>query len=53
MFRRFYRLEESRCLPGNGLGLSLVAAVAKLHDSALHVEDNAPGLRVVMEFSRA
>jgi len=50
VFRRFYRLEESRCLPGNGLGLSLVAAVAKLHDSELRVEDNDPGLRVIMEF---
>ena len=51
VFRRFYRLEESRQLPGNGLGLSLVAAVAKLHDAELRVEDNDPGLRVVMDFS--
>jgi signal transduction histidine kinase len=48
VFRRFYRLEASRCLPGNGLGLSLLAAVAKLHDSELRVEDNAPGLRISM-----
>lgn len=53
VFRRFYRLEQSRRLPGNGLGLSLVAAVARLHDSELRVEDNAPGLRVVAEFSQA
>jgi signal transduction histidine kinase len=53
VFRRFYRLEQSRRLPGNGLGLSLVAAVARLHDSELQVEDNAPGLRVVAEFSQA
>lgn len=53
VFRRFYRLEESRCLPGNGLGLSLVAAVAKLHDSELGVEDNDPGLRISMAFSKA
>jgi signal transduction histidine kinase len=52
VFRRFYRLEESRHLPGNGLGLSLVAAVAKLHDSKLSVEDNAPGLRILLEFSQ-
>jgi signal transduction histidine kinase len=53
VFRRFFRLEQSRHLPGNGLGLSLVAAVAKLHDSAIRVEDNAPGLRIVMEFPQA
>ncbi len=53
VFRRFYRLEASRGLPGNGLGLSLVAAVAKLHDIKLAVEDNAPGLRVAMEFTRS
>ena len=50
VFRRFYRLEGSRCLPGNGLGLSLVAAVAKLHDSELHIEDNDPGLWISMAF---
>ena len=50
VFRRFYRLEASRCLPGNGLGLSLVAAVAKLHDSEVHIEDNDPGLRISMVF---
>ena len=48
VFRRFYRLEASRATPGNGLGLSLVAAVAKLHDIDLSLEDNAPGLRVIM-----
>ena len=50
VFRRFYRLEASRSQPGNGLGLSLVAAVAKLHDCKLNVEDNAPGLRISMAF---
>ena len=53
VFRRFYRLEASRGLPGNGLGLSLVAAVAKLHDIHLELEDNAPGLRVVIAFPRS
>ncbi len=33
VFRRFYRAEMSRQTPGNGLGLSLVAAIAKLHDA--------------------
>jgi signal transduction histidine kinase len=45
---RFVRLEESRSEPGSGLGLSLVAAVARLHGGALRLEDNEPGLRVVL-----
>jgi len=49
--RRFTRLEASRQAPGSGLGLSLVAAVAELHDAALDLEDNGPGLRVVMRFT--
>jgi signal transduction histidine kinase len=48
VFRRFYRLERSRCTPGNGLGLSLVAAVARLHEARLELSDNGPGLRVEM-----
>jgi len=35
---------------GSGLGLSLVAAIARLHRARLALEDNAPGLRVVIEF---
>jgi signal transduction histidine kinase len=46
VFRRFYRLERSRCTPGNGLGLSLVAAVARLHEGRIKLLDNAPGLKV-------
>ena len=45
---RFVRLENSRTRPGSGLGLSLAAAVARLHNGALRIEDNAPGLRVVI-----
>lgn len=45
---RFVRLEASRSEPGSGLGLSLVAAVARLHGGALRLEDNAPGLRIVI-----
>jgi signal transduction histidine kinase len=48
VFRRFHRLERSRCTPGNGLGLSLVAAVARLHEARLELYDNAPGLKVEM-----
>jgi signal transduction histidine kinase len=45
---RFVRLEASRSEPGSGLGLSLVAAVARLHGGILRLEDNEPGLRVVL-----
>lgn len=47
VFRRFYRLEPERRAPGNGLGLSLVAAVAKLHHATVSLEDNDPGLRLI------
>jgi signal transduction histidine kinase len=53
VFRRFYRLEQSIELPGIGLGLSLVAAVADLHEIELCLEDNAPGLRIRMQFRNA
>jgi signal transduction histidine kinase len=44
---RFVRLDSSRSLPGSGLGLALAAAIARLHQGSLRLEDNAPGLRVV------
>jgi signal transduction histidine kinase len=50
--RRFVRLEKSRTQPGTGLGLSLVAAVARLHNGSVALEDNAPGLKVVVTFPR-
>jgi signal transduction histidine kinase len=46
--RRFVRLDQSRTKPGSGLGLSLVAAVARLHGGSMRLEDNAPGLRIVL-----
>ena len=52
VLKRFYRLERSRNSPGNGLGLSLVAAVAGLHGARLEMSDNAPGLRVTLHFAR-
>ena len=50
VFKRFYRLERSRSTPGNGLGLSLVAAVARLHGARIRLVDSAPGLRVELRF---
>ncbi len=50
---RFVRLEQSRSAPGAGLGLSLVSAVARLHGGELRLEDNAPGLRVVLSLPRS
>ncbi|HWA31512.1 MAG TPA: ATP-binding protein [Rhizomicrobium sp.] len=47
---RFVRLEASRNSPGTGLGLSLVVAVAKLHDAKFDLSDNAPGLKATMLF---
>ena len=52
VLRRFYRLEPARSTPGSGLGLSLVAAVAELHEATLELEDNAPGLLVRLRFRR-
>lgn len=46
----FVRLDESRVGPGAGLGLSLVAAVVKLHGASIRLGDNAPGLRVELRF---
>ena len=50
---RFVRLEQSRSLPGSGLGLSLVSAVARLHGGELKLEDNGPGLRARISLPRA
>jgi signal transduction histidine kinase len=41
---RFYRLDQSRSLPGNGLGLSIVSAIATLHGGKLYLSDASPGL---------
>src|SRR5262249_50766800 len=50
VFKRFYRLERSRHTPGNGLGLSLVAAVARLHGARIEMVDNRPGLKCLLRF---
>lgn len=48
--QRFGRLDPARTHAGAGLGLSLVSAVVQLHSGAIGLEDNEPGLRVVMRF---
>lgn len=48
VLHRFVRLEASRSAPGSGLGLSLVAAVARLHGGDLKLADNGPGLKAVL-----
>ena len=50
VFKRFYRLERSRQAPGNGLGLSLVAAVARLHGAQIETLNTAPGLTIQLSF---
>jgi signal transduction histidine kinase len=49
---RFYRGDRSRGTPGVGLGLALVKAVATLHQGALDLTDNAPGLAATMTIRR-
>ena len=51
VFKRFYRLEQSRYTPGNGLGLSLVAAVARLHEAQIEMLENSPGLKFMLWFA--
>jgi len=53
VLERFVRLEKSRNSPGTGLGLSLVAAVARMHDAKLILGDNSPGLKATLSFPRA
>lgn len=53
VLERLFRLEQSRTSPGSGLGLSLVAAVAKSHGLELSLADNVPGLKVSMRFPQS
>lgn len=52
VLQRFVRLENSRTSPGYGLGLSLAAAIATLHDAPLSIADNSPGLRIAVRLPR-
>jgi signal transduction histidine kinase len=49
VLQRFYRGRREREIPGSGLGLSIVAAVARLHDFRLVLGDASPGLRVTLD----
>jgi signal transduction histidine kinase len=53
VLERFVRLDASRSQPGNGLGLSLVAAVAEHHGAALVLDDNGPGLKASLQLKLA
>ena len=50
LFDRFYRPEASRTTPGSGLGLSLVKAIANLHNAKIALRDNNPGLSFEFQF---
>jgi signal transduction histidine kinase len=51
VLQRFHRLEASRTSPGSGLGLPIVAAVAKRHGARLVLADARPGLKAMLVFS--
>jgi signal transduction histidine kinase len=53
IFERLFRLEVSRSTPGNGLGLSLVAAIVNLHRGRIELTDNRPGLNIAITLPRA
>ena len=50
VFQRFFRLDPSRTTPGSGLGLSLVKAIASLHNTSVELLSNEPGLVVQVRF---
>ena len=50
VFKRFYRLEQSRSTSGSGLGMALVTAIAELHGISVSLDDNDPGLLVRLTF---
>ncbi|MEZ5559735.1 MAG: ATP-binding protein [Pseudomonadales bacterium] len=46
----FSRLDASRTTQGSGLGLSIVAAIARAHGARLELSDAGPGLRITLEW---
>jgi len=51
VFDRFVRLEKHRQTDGNGLGLSIVKAILKLHNASISLSNNKPGLIVKIQFT--
>lgn len=49
VMQRFYRADSTRHIAGSGLGLSIVSAVARLHNFTVRIEDAAPGTRVAVQ----
>ena len=49
VLQRFYRSQRNRLIPGSGLGLSVVAAIVRLHRFELALQDAEPGLRAVIK----
>jgi signal transduction histidine kinase len=49
VWQRFYRGEGNRDPGGHGLGLSIVAAIAKLHDFELRIDGDDMGTCMVMD----
>ncbi len=49
VFRRFYRLDQSRSSSGNGLGLSMVSAIVAMHNGRIELQDNHPGLKTILK----
>lgn len=49
VLQRFYRSERDQLTPGSGLGLSIVAAIVRLHRFRLELQDAEPGLRAIIE----
>ena len=43
VFKRFYRTDKSRTMPGNGLGLSMVQAIVQVHKGRIEIRDTEGG----------
>ena len=52
VFDRFYRADQSRTMPGNGLGLSLVKAIVAYHQGVIALRNTDPGLEVKIGFKQ-
>jgi signal transduction histidine kinase len=52
VLQRFRRAGRHSSVPGSGIGLSVVAAIVRLHEFQLHLEDAGPGLRAVIDCRR-